>query len=100
MAAFRLTPSAEEHIGDIVEFIAADNEDAAVRVRHALYSAFDLLASRPGIGHTRDDLTERALKFWSVYSYLVVYDPAGDPLTIVAVLHGARDVAQILKEIG
>jgi toxin ParE1/3/4 len=100
MAAFRLTPSAEEHIGDIVEFIAADNEDAAVRVRHALYSAFDLLASHPGIGHTRDDLTERALKFWSVYSYLVVYDPAGDPLTIVAVLHGARDVAQILKEIG
>ena len=80
MAAFRLTPAAEEHIGDIVEFIAADNEDAAVRVRHALYSAFDLLASRPGIGHTRDDLTERALKFWSVYSYLVVYDPAGDPV--------------------
>jgi plasmid stabilization system protein ParE len=69
MAAFRLTPSAEEHIGEIVGFIATDNESAAVRVRHALYSAFDLLASRPGIGHTRDDLTERALKFWSVYSY-------------------------------
>jgi plasmid stabilization system protein ParE len=89
MAAFRLTPSAAEHIGDIVGFIAADDEDA-----------FDLLASRPGIGHVREDLTDRPLKFWSVYSYLVVYDPAGDPLTIVAVPHGARDVAQILKEIG
>jgi plasmid stabilization system protein ParE len=100
MAAFRLTPSAEEHIGDIVEFIAADNEDAAVRVRHALYSAFDLLASRPGIGHSRDDLTDRALKFWTVYSYLIVYDPSSKPLTIVAVLHGARDIAQVLKEIG
>lgn len=100
MAAFRLTPSAEEHVGDIVEFIATDNEDAAVRVRHALYSAFDLLASQPGLGHVREDLTNRPLKFWSVYSYLVVYDPAGEPLTIVAVLHGARNVAQILKEIG
>jgi hypothetical protein len=30
----------------------------------------------------------------------VVYDPSGDPLTIVAVLHGARDVAEVLKEIG
>jgi plasmid stabilization system protein ParE len=100
MAAFRLTLTAEEHVGDIVEFIAADNEDAAVRVRHALYSAFELLASRPGIGHTRDDLTERSLKFWSVYSYLVVYEPASTPLTIVAVLHGARDVARILKENG
>jgi len=48
----------------------------------------------------REDLTDRRLKFWSVYSYLVVYDPVGDPLTIVAVLHGVRDVAQILKEIG
>jgi toxin ParE1/3/4 len=54
----------------------------------------------PALGHAREDLTDRPLKFWSVYSYLVVYDPAGDPLTIVAVLHGARDVAQILKEIG
>jgi toxin ParE1/3/4 len=100
MAAFRLTLTAEEDVGDIVEFIAADNEDAAVRVRHALYSAFELLASRPGIGHTRDDLTERSMKFWSVYSYLVVYEPASNPLTIVAVLHGARDVARILKENG
>jgi hypothetical protein len=29
-----------------------------------------------------------------------VYDPASDPLSIIAVLHGTRDVAQILKEIG
>jgi hypothetical protein len=31
---------------------------------------------------------------------LVVYEPAADPLTTVAVLHGGRDVAQILKELG
>ena len=39
----------------------------------------------------------KALKFWTVYSYLVVYDPDSRPLTIVAVLHGARDVEQLLK---
>jgi hypothetical protein len=43
----------------------------------------------PGIGHTRQDLTDQPVKFWSVYSYLVVYDPESRPLTIVAVLHGA-----------
>lgn len=100
MAAFQLTPAAEEHVGTVVEFIATDNEDAAIRVRNALYSAFALLASQPGIGHSREDLTDRPLKFWSVYSYLVVYDPVRAPLTIVAVLHGARDVAKILKDIG
>jgi hypothetical protein len=33
------------------------------------------------IGHIRDDLTDRRLKFWSVYSYLVVYEPESRPLT-------------------
>jgi plasmid stabilization system protein ParE len=98
--AYRLTERAEADVEAIADFIAADNIDAAVKVVLALEDAFVLLALRPGIGHSREDLTERPLKFWSVYSYLVVYDPAGEPLTIVAVLHGARDVAQILKDIG
>lgn len=98
--AYRLTERAEADIDAITDFIAADNIDAAVEVVLALEDAFVLLASPPGIGHTRADLTDRPLKFWSVYSYLVVYDPASDPLTITAVLHGARHVAQILKEIG
>ena len=98
--AYRLTKRAEADVEAIADFIAADSVDVAVKVLLALEDAFVLLASEPGIGHAREDLTDRALKFWSVYSYLVVYDPVGDPLTIVAVLHGARDVAQILKEIG
>jgi len=97
---YRLTERAEADVETIADFIAGDSVDAAVKVVLALEDAFVLLASRPGIGHAREDLTDRPLKFWSVYSYLVVYDPADDPLTIVAVLHGARDVAQILKEIG
>ena len=97
--AYRLTERAEADVDEITDFIAADNIDAAVKVVLALEDAFVLLASRPGIGHARADLTDRPLKCWSVYSYLVVYDPASDPLTIVTVLHGARDVAQMLKEI-
>jgi plasmid stabilization system protein ParE len=97
---YRLTERAEADVDSIADFIAGESVDAAVKVVLALEDAFVLLASRPGIGHAREDLTDRPLKFWSVYSYLVVYDPAGDPLTIVAVLHGARDVAQLLKKIG
>ena len=98
--AYRLTERAEADVEAIADFIAGDSVDAAVKVVLALEDAFVLLASRPGIGHVRQDLTDRPLKFWSVYSYLVVYDSDSDPLTIVAVLHGARNVAEILKEIG
>jgi antitoxin ParD1/3/4/toxin ParE1/3/4 len=37
------------------------------------------------------------VKFWTVFSYLVVYDPASVPLSIIAVLHGARDIERLLK---
>jgi hypothetical protein len=49
------------------------------------------------MGHTSADLTDRPLKFWGVYSYLVVYDPGSSPLSVIAVLHGARDLENLLK---
>lgn len=97
---YRLTERAEADVEAIADVIAGDSVDATLKVVLALEDAFGLLASRPGIGHVRQELTERPLQFWSVYSYLVVYDPSGDPLTNVAVLHGARNVAEIFKEFG
>ena len=55
------------------------------------------LAKRPGIGHWRKDLTNEAVKFFPVYSYLIVYDPETKPVQIVRVLHGMRDVEEILN---
>jgi hypothetical protein len=37
-------------------------------VRQAIHDAIEKLAENPGIGHAREDLTDRAVKFWSVYS--------------------------------
>ena len=61
--------------------------------------AFEQLAETPEIGHSREDLTNRPVKFWNVFSYLMVYEATSVPLTIIAVLHGARDVEHILKDI-
>jgi plasmid stabilization system protein ParE len=94
---YQLTQSAQRDVDQITGFIAEDNVEAAFRVHDALEEAFRHLAEMPEMGHTRVDLTERPVKFWGVYSYLVVYDPASSPLTVIAVLHGARDVANLLK---
>ena len=98
-AKFRLTPEADSQLGDILEFIAPESETGAMRVRHAVYDALVKLAGMPEMGHTRQDLTDRPLKFWNVYSYLIVYDPVTSPLAVVAILHGAQDVEQLLKNI-
>lgn len=96
---YRLTPEARANVDEICAFIAEDSIDAALRVLEALEDAFDQLAVTPEIGHRREDLTARPVKFWRVYSYLVVYDPASAPLSIIAVLHGARDIERHLKSI-
>jgi plasmid stabilization system protein ParE len=94
---FIFTEEAETQLLDILGYLAAENEAAAVRVRNAIYDAVSTLAETPGIGHARDDLTDRPLKFWTVYSYFVVYDPVSVPLTTVAVIHAARDIESLLK---
>ena len=96
-ARFVFTEEAERQLLEIVDYLANESASTAVRLRDAIYEAAGLLAERPGIGHTREDLTDRPVKFWSVFSYLIVYDPASRPLTIVAILHGARDVELLLK---
>ena len=94
---YRLTPEAQSNVDDICAFVAEDSVDAAIRVLDALEHAFELLGANPEIGHKREDLTSRPVKFWAVYSYLVVYDPVSEPVTIIGVLHGARDVERLLK---
>lgn len=96
---YRLTPNAQENVDAICAFVAADSVAAALRVWDSLEQAFELLAETPEVGHRRDDLTDRPVKFWSVFSYLIVYDPTSVPLNIIAVLHGARDVEHLLKDI-
>src|SRR6059058_5419452 len=51
----------------------------------------------PAPGHMRQDLTNEDVKFFPVYSYLIVYRPKTKPLQIACILHGRRDVEQVLK---
>ncbi len=58
--------------------------------------AIDLIDDRPDLGHVREDLTNRPLKFWAVFSYLIVYTAKPRPIQVIRVLHGARDIEHLL----
>jgi toxin ParE1/3/4 len=98
MSRFRLSPEAAQDIEAILAYIARDSVPAARRVRQALLAACRRLAEHPGIGHRRADLTNKPVRFFPVYSFLIIYDPASRPLEIVRVLRGAQDIAAILEE--
>jgi antitoxin ParD1/3/4/toxin ParE1/3/4 len=96
MSGFKLSPQAFRDTDEIWEFIAQDNLDAADRVRDEIFGMCERLAQMPGMGHLREDLADEPLRFWPVYSYLIIYRPETHPLEIVRVLHGARDVQRLL----
>ena len=94
---YRLAPQAQQDVEDLVDLIAADDFEVALRVEQELYDAFDFLASKPFIGHTRTDLTLPVnLRVWPFYSYLIVYRPDASPLEVVRVWHGARDKPRLI----
>jgi antitoxin ParD1/3/4/toxin ParE1/3/4 len=44
------------------------------------------------------EIRNAILLLWTVYSYLIVYDPLTKPLEIIRVVHGARDLEVLLAE--
>jgi len=95
--SFVLAPEAVEDLKEIWEYVASDSIDAADRVHSKIREAIELIAQRPAIGHYRPDLSPLPLRFLPVYSYLIVYDPASNPIEIWRVIHGARDVSSALR---
>src|SRR5690348_7854351 len=81
------------HLADKATLAIAD------RVESKIYQAFELLAITPSSGHRRFDLTDRPVLFFRVrpYSYLIIYR-ARTPIEIVGVLHGRRDITEVLQD--
>lgn len=74
------------------------SQETADRLESVIRSKFAYLADFPDGGHWRRDLTEAAVRFLAINSFLIVYRPETKPLQIVTILHGHRDVTKILPK--
>ncbi|SRR5882672_7800195 len=94
-----LAPEAAADLVQIWRYIKKQSSaEMADRIESAIRDKIVFLAGSPGAGHWRKNLTDQAVKFFSVYSYLIVYRPDTQPMQVVSILHGRRDVEQILKD--
>ena len=94
-----LAPEAAHDLVQIWRYIKKNvSLEMADRVESVIREKIVYLAGRPGGGHWRKDLTDEPVKFFPVYSYLIVYRPETSPLQVVAILHGRRDVEELLKD--
>ena len=91
-----LSVVAEQDIDEIITYLAQENPVVAQKFLDALFDAMDKLAEYPELGHLREDLTDRPVKFWPFkWHYLIIYKPTS-PLEIVRVLSGFRDIISLI----
>jgi len=97
MIPFGLSPAAAADIENIAAFLDDHAPHATDTVLDALYKAMCLLAETPGLGHLREDLADEPLRFYAVWSYLVIYQ-VSERVEVVRVLHAARNVAREFRD--
>ncbi len=97
---FLLAPSAARDLDDILEYALNRGGPAyALRIHRSLWESFSKLAGEPELGHVRRDLADESLRVWVVLSYLIIYRPSTEPLQVIRVIHGARDLPAAFDEV-
>lgn len=99
--SYRLSRRAVEDLRQLLRYIARDSERASLRVENAILETCSGLARNPGIGSKRPQITSLPVRFFPVArfpNYQVIYRPESNPLQIIAILHGRRDLPPLLKE--
>ncbi len=83
------TPRAATDLNEIVDYIAGDKPDAAIRVGDKIRNQTAKLATPPDIGRKGEVVGTRELPIHP-WPYIVVYRIDGDTIRIIRVRHGAR----------
>jgi plasmid stabilization system protein ParE len=98
-----LRDDAIEDVEEIARHIASDKLNPGVRFYEAVLKDCSMLAENPGAGALRepDNPRLKELRYWPIggfQNYLIYYTPRqGGGIDVLRVVHGARDIARILK---
>ncbi len=98
----RFAPRARQDVLEITRWIARENRQAALGLRDSLAQAAERLARHPECGAVRTELADAPIRFLVLAGqpYILVYDSGLRPPLILRVLHGARDLPELLRDIG
>ena len=97
---FRFTQGAKQDFIEISAYIAQDNPKAAESVQDAILETCQLLSESPEIGRHPDYIINPEIHFFRVKqyeSYLIFYRKVTKGIEIVSIIHGARDLPDLLN---
>ena len=97
MRKLLVQPQARIDLLDIWHHISRDSIPNANRVAEKLEQGIRGLVAMPGKGHVRADVKDLRYRFWAVRPYVIAYRYDDQTLTVVRVVHGARDFRRLFR---
>src|SRR2546426_6796504 len=96
MIRAKFSPKAKRDLDDLCGYIAADNPQAAERVRRTILHTADFLAQHSELGkRIRKAASRHAQIRWLVVpqfrNYLIFYQPFENTIMVLRVLHASQD---------
>ena len=100
MARVLHTALAEESILDVGRYIVerSQNVDAAIALVDRIAQKCELYAQQPLTGESRPELGP-AIRCFPVDNHIVIYRPLEDGILVLLVVHGARDIPSVFREL-
>jgi toxin ParE1/3/4 len=86
---------AEEDLLEIWDYVADDDPDAADALLRKIAAAMQMIAENPEAGRLRLELAPDIRSF-GVGKYLIFYRSTEGGILVVRILHGARDLPDLL----
>jgi toxin ParE1/3/4 len=95
-----LHDQAKADLEEIADYIARDNFMAAQLIFPAVWEATVQLARMPGMGRAREFENQElaGVRSWVIRgyeNYLIFYRPVPGGISVLRIVHGARDLEQI-----
>jgi len=95
MGRVDLTVKARTDLQGIWTYIAADSPDAADRLFERIYEKCRMLSDVRQAGRSCEHLG-RGVRGFPVGNYMVFYRPTQNGVLVLRVIHGARDISDLL----
>jgi toxin ParE1/3/4 len=97
MKEVHFTPAAMHDLTDIYEYIARDNEIAAVSTLDGLFRHAEILSESPHLGRNRDEDLRQGVRSLPVGNYTLFYRVLDETVEVLRVLHGSRDLPPLFE---
>jgi toxin ParE1/3/4 len=95
MSKYTLTRIAETDIDEILNYISSDNLEASLAFYERLLELIRMLGENPNLGRERGQAYDR-LRSFPLGNYIIFYRVWAGDVAIVRVVHGSRDLDELI----